>query len=446
MRTFLPRLLLAGALWTAPVATVFSQSYTFTTIAGSPGLTGTADGTNGAARFYYPSMNAVDSAGNIYVSDNSNETIRKVAPIGPNWVVTTLAGQAGTYGTNDGIGTQAQFYKPNGVALDNGGNLYVVDHYGHTIRRVAPLGTNWVVTTLAGLGEVHGYADGTNSNARFWSPTGIAVDGATNLYVTDTENYVIRKVAPVGTNWVVTTIAGTAYNYGLTNGVGAAAAFDNPTGIAVDSATNLYVADWGNNVIRKMTLQGGSWVVSTIVGDLEGNPGSADGTNHNAQFNGPNGIAVDQSGNLYVTDQYNDTIRKITPVGANWVVSTIGGLAGKSGTANGIGSNARFYDPWGIAVGSSGNVFVVDWPNQTIRAGVPAATAPPALAIAGSAGEVLLSWPLSASAFVLQTSPTLSSGGVWSPLTNGVSIFGNSFVLTNNPTGAAAFYRLCYAP
>ena len=140
-----------GGLWFALPASVTAQSYTFTTIAGLAGVSGAADGTNSAARFYQPSGLAVDGAGNLYVADLLNHTIRKIAPAGTNWVVSTLAGLAGTLGSADGTNDQARFNRPSAVAVDNAGNLFVTDNYNDTIRKLTPVGSNWVVSTVAGL-------------------------------------------------------------------------------------------------------------------------------------------------------------------------------------------------------------------------------------------------------------------------------------------------------
>jgi streptogramin lyase len=174
--------------------------YTFITLAGKA-VYGSADGTNGAAQFALPFGVAADSAGKIYLADAVNCTIREVTPVGTNWVVTTLAGLSGCSGTNDGTGSAARFYYPDGVAVDTNGNLYVADTANHTIREITPVGPNWVVTTLAGLAGNHGSADGTNRAARFYYPEAVAVDSAGNLYVADNVNNTIRKVTPVGTNW-----------------------------------------------------------------------------------------------------------------------------------------------------------------------------------------------------------------------------------------------------
>ena len=171
-----------------------------TTLAG--GVPGSADGTGAAAGFNNLSGVAVDGAGNVYVADSNNATIRKVTAAG---VVTTLAGTAGAHGSADGTGAAARFYAPRGVAIDSAGNLYVADTASNsTIRKVTAAG---VVTTLAGTAGVLGSADGTGAAARFNGPSGVAVDSADNIYVADSGNNTIRKITPTG---ITTTIAGTA--------------------------------------------------------------------------------------------------------------------------------------------------------------------------------------------------------------------------------------------
>ena len=406
----------------------YATPYTFTTLAGNTGY-GSADGTNSAARFASAEGVAVDTNGNMYVADTINNTIRKVTPVGTNSVVTTLAGLAGNPGSADGTNSAARFNNPASAAVDSAGNLFVADGGNNTIRKVTPVGTNWVVTTLAGLAGSPGSANGTNSAARFNSPWGVAVDTNGNVYVADTGNNTIRKVTPVGTNWVVRTlvgagqfngpwgvavdtngnvyvadtydctirkvtptgvvtiIAGQSGNSGSQNGTGTAAQFYDPVGVAVDSAGNLYVGDWGNSTIRKMTPVGASWVVTTIAG-LARDPGHTDGTNSAARFDKPFGVAVDTNGNVYVADTGNNTIREVTPVGTNWVVTTLAGLAvGGPGSADGMGSAAQFNSPLGMALDSAGNLYVADNLNSTIRKVTPAGVVTTLAGLAGVPGS-----------------------------------------------------------
>jgi sugar lactone lactonase YvrE len=419
---------------------VQGQSFTFTTLAGGTG--GTNDGINGAAQFYFPGGIAVDGKGNLFVGDTSNNTIRKVTPVGDDWVVTTIAGVPGfgaAGGTNDGPIPKGQLYRPDGVVADTNGNLFIVDHNNDTIRQLTLNGSDWYLSTIAGWGGARGYADGTNSDARFFGPTGIAIDRAGNLYVGDTATFTVRKVAHIGTNWVTTTIAGLGTNFGFADGTNGDARFSSPFGLAVDANANIFVADFGNHAIRRIRPVGTNWVTTTIAGN--GNIGHADGTNLQTSFNFPADVALDSDGNLFVSDQSNNTIRKLTPIGTNWVVTTIGGVALAQGTNNGAGTNAHFFRPWGLAMDEQGRLFIVDHSNQTIRQGVPASSAAPILRIARSGPNVLLSWPLAASSFVLESSGTPTSGA-WTSMTNGVVISGNYFWLTNNANSSQAFYRL----
>ncbi len=328
------------------------------TIAGSAIIAGSTDGTNSLARFNGLTSIAIDSSTNLYVADS--RTIRKVTPVGTNWVVTTLAGLAGASGSTDGTNSAARFNVLGGITVDTRTNLYVSDSWNQTIRKISPVGTNWVVTTIAGLVGSSGSANGTNSSARFSYPAGVTVDSATNVYVADTVNQTIRKLQLVGTNWVVTTPAGLAGVSGNSDGNGNAARFYFPGNIRLGGAGNLYVADSFNNTIRKINS---SFVVSTIAGFGVG-AGGTDGTTSGARFNGPNGIAIDGTGNLYVSDSFNFTIRNITPAG---VVSTLAGLALVSGSNDGTNSVARFYYPNGVTVDAAGNIYAADQGNYTIR-------------------------------------------------------------------------------
>src|SRR6266540_3313612 len=396
-----------------------------TTLAGLAGITGSADGTGRAARFYYPYGVATDSSGNVYVADSSNSTIRKITPAG---VVTTLAGEAGNTGYSaDGTGSAARFSYPSGVATDSSGNVYVADR--STIRKITPAA---VVTTLAGEAGNGGSADGTGSAAQFSAPHGLATDSSGNVNVADAFNSAIRKITPAG---VVTTLAGLAGSNGSADGTGSAARFYRPWGVATDSSGNVFVAEFENSTIRKITPTG---EVTTLAGQA-GSFGSADGTGSAARFHNPQGVATDSSGNVYVADSFNHTIRKITPAG---VVTTLAGLAGSYGSADGTGSAARFYDPLGVATDSSGNVYVADAGNNTIRKGF---LPPPQLTILLSGvppSGIVLTWPANAAGFTLQSATNLVSPAVWSTNSPAPVVIAGQNTVTNPITGAQQFYRL----
>ncbi len=319
-----------------------------TTLAGSAGLYGTTDGIGSSARFGYPYGLTVDASGNIYIADNTSYTIRKLDTTGR---VTTVAGSAGAKALLDGAGTAARFYSPRAMALDSAGNLYIADY--NAIRKMTPAG---VVTTLAGS-LTAGSADGAGTSATFSGICGIALDAAGNLYVTDGANATIRKVTTTG---IVTTLAGSAGLPGYLNGSGSTARFHQPWGITTLPSGNLAVADESNCVIRTLTTSG-------TVGTLAGTPrgfGSSDGTGSTARFSTPVGLAMDTAGNTYVADYANHTIRKVTPGG---VVTTVAGSAGLPGSTNGVGSLARFKNPNAVAVDSTGILYVADYGNHTIR-------------------------------------------------------------------------------
>lgn len=242
----------------------------------------------------------------------------------------------------------AQFDHPTGITCDESGNLYVCDTGNHTIRKISPDG---YTTTLAGSAESSGSQDGVGTGARFRSPRGITVDSTGNLYVTDSDNHTIRKITPDGT---VSTLAGLAYNSGSTDGVGSEARFRDPRGIAVDTTGNIYVADYRNHKIRKITPDR---TVTTLAGSMNGQIGYTDGTGIDARFDNPYGIVVDTTGNIYVTDSDNNTIRKITP---DATVTTLAGLAKMAGENDGTGSNARFGFLSSITVDHQGNLLVLD--------------------------------------------------------------------------------------
>jgi sugar lactone lactonase YvrE len=313
------------------------------TLAGLAGHIGATNGAGPAARFKYPQGIASDSAGNIYVADTGNSIIRRINVAAD---VSTIAGSPGVVGSSNGINSAASFNLPCGIAVDPSGNLYVADTYNNIIRQIALIGTNWVVSTVVGSPGVIGSSDGINAIARFSQPLAMTVGNDGNLYVADTGNNSIRKIVRFGTNWVTTTLT----NVSL------------PGGIAADTAGNLFVADSANDVIRKLTPAGGTWAVNIFAG-APGISGSTDGTT-TARFNFPRGIAMDANAILFVADSFNNTIRQITPAGA---VSTVAGTAGGTGSSDGSSTQARFDAPLGIAVDNVRNVYVADSKNNTIR-------------------------------------------------------------------------------
>ncbi|TGL09166.1 hypothetical protein EHQ43_01540 [Leptospira bouyouniensis] len=320
---------------------------------------GLVDATGTAAKFKQPNGIAFDSAGNMYVADTGNHCIRKITSAG---VVTVFAGSdTGVSGLTNATGTAARFNEPFGVAVDSAGNVYVGDSLNMVIRKITSAG---VVTTLAGGGGGMGAVDGTGGAAKFDQPLGLAIDTAGNIYVADGQNDAIRKVTSAG---VVTTIAGSTTSVsGFVDGTGTSARFTRPSGIAVDSAGNLYIGDTNNNAIRKITSAG---VVTTLAGSPSGISGYVNGVSTIARFTQPIGITLDSSGNLYVSDSTNSAIRKVTSDG---VVTSIAGATTRiSGFVDGIGFNTRFNQPYGIATDSNGHLFVGDYGNNAIRKIVP---------------------------------------------------------------------------
>ncbi|HEY1790406.1 MAG TPA: hypothetical protein VGJ73_19825, partial [Verrucomicrobiae bacterium] len=210
-------------------------------------------------------------------------------------------------------------------------------------------------TTFAGS-AAQGNVDGVTNVSQFNNPGGVTMDAAGNVYVADTGDNTIRRIAPNGT---VSTLAGSPGVSGSADGNETNALFNAPQGIAVDTSGNVYVADTGNGTIRKIT----SGVVTTFAG-FAGHAGSANGQGTNAAFYAPEGLAVDASGNVFVADTWNDTIREVSPSGA---VSTLAGWPGSFGSTNAIGTNALFYEPGGVAVDANDDVFVADTGNNAIR-------------------------------------------------------------------------------
>jgi sugar lactone lactonase YvrE len=316
------------------------------TIAGSPGQSGSSDGIGAAARFDDPAGVALDGAGNLYVADSGNFTIRKIV-LGTGQV-STIAGTPGTTGRADGIGPAAQFLHPDGLAAD-GTHLYIADYSAHTIRKLV-LSTG-EVSTLAGIGGVNGSTDGTGAAARFSVPRGLALDGAGNMYVVEQGNHLVRRI--VLSTAAVTTLAGSAGVSGSVDGTGTAARFYGPRAVIADGAGNLFISDGPTHVIRRLVLS--TLAVTTVAGAAV-MPGSVDAVGTMARFSSPHGLAVNTGGELLIVDSNNHSIRRMSMSAG--VVSTIAGDWLKLGRVDASGPAARFRNPQGVVSDGTGSVYV----------------------------------------------------------------------------------------
>jgi sugar lactone lactonase YvrE len=311
------------------------------TFAGS-GVAGSTDGTGRQASFNHLTALTIDAANNLYVPDDSTGQIRKITPAG---VVSTLPDNGTASG---GI----HYFSPSGLAIDKVGNFYINYVLDDVIRKVNPDATQGAV--FAGNYRQTGALDGLGTSATFNFANGLTVDASGNIYVADSGNNLIRKITPQGN---VTTFAGSGLT-GSTDGTGKAASFNFPTALTVDAAGNVYVADRGGNLVRKITPGG---IVTTIAGS--GHQGDSDGVGKTATFGDPSGIAIDSKGNLFVTDSDYGIIRKIDPSGK---VTTIAGNTGQ-GANDGPGPLASFNDPIGIVVDKNDIIYVNDFGNNLIR-------------------------------------------------------------------------------
>ncbi len=272
-------------------------------------------------------------------------------------MVSTIAGN-GTAGSKNGMGDTALFNQPFDVALDSADNIYVAGGANLSVRLISNTG---LVSNFSGLGRVSGWVDASNpNNVRYGLLTGIVRDAAGYLYDVDNGNNLIRRTDPLGG---AATLAGMPTSLGgYVNGPASSAVFNYPTGVAIDAKGNLYIGDGTNNAIRMITA--GTWNVSTFAGSSSGVSGHVDGPANLARFSNPVAMAFDAKGNMYVADAGNHLIRMITPDG---VVSTLAGTPGQRGYYDAVGSSAEFNAPQGIAVDAQGNIYVSDTGNNRIR-------------------------------------------------------------------------------
>jgi RHS repeat-associated protein len=328
------------------------------TIAGGPGVGGFADGNGAQARFQNVNGVAVGPDDAIYLADSGNQRIRTVRSqtVGgaTTWTVSTLAGN-GTAGFADGPGASAQFNNPQGVAVDAAGVVYVADTANNRVRRIASDGT---VSTLAG-DAMPGMQNGAGSQARFNAPQGVATDSQGNVYVADTGNAAVRMITPGGT---VSTLAGDGT---VGSNDSPSARFDGLVGVAVEGqSVYVYLSDTGNHRIRRLDVAG---TVITVTGAERG---FKDGSASQARFAEPSGIAIDGAGKIVVADGVNSLVRLVDPDlaanGSNQAVITLAGT-GVRGLSDGAGDVARFLTPRGLAVSNSSAIIVADTGNQVLR-------------------------------------------------------------------------------
>lgn len=370
MRQFIPVFALSAC---AIVQAQTSLQYTITTIAGNNTQAFAGDGSGAtSASLNLPFSIAIDSSGSLYIADQNNNRIRKVS--GGN--ISTVAGSGTNSYSGDGkAATAASLSAPSGIAVDGSGNLYIADSSNYVIRKVTSGGT---ISTIAGVQNQGPGLAGDNSpatSAILSHPAGVALDSSGNIYFADPGNNEIRMITTGGT---INTIAGFG-NAGFAGDGGLArnARLNNPIGVAVDRAGNVYISDSGNNRIRKVS----NGIITTIAGIASSGRAGDGGPASAAQLNNPRGIAVDAAGNLYIADSFSSRVRVIT---TNGIISTIAGNGtnGYSGDG-GSATAAQLFYPTGVAIGPNGTVYVVDNQNNVIRLLTPVAGALPSISANG---------------------------------------------------------------
>lgn len=333
-----------------------AQNYIITTIAGTgyPSFSGDG-GLATSAKLHYPSGIVTDTSGNLYIADYENNRIRKINTSG---IITTIAGNGiAGYSGDGGLATAAELQGPASIALDALGNLYIADYTNNCIRKV---NTSGIITTIAG-NSTPGYSGdgGIATAAQLHSPNNLVLDASGNLYIADANNNVIRKVNTSGT---ISTIAGNGSAGYNGDGNLATSAELNPFGVFVDASGNVYIADHFNNCIRKVNTSG---IISTIAGNATGGYSGDGGSCLLAKLTNPLGIVLDDAGNIYIADTGNNVIRKIS---TSDIITTIAGNGNANNSGDGgLATLASLYGPNGLCVDDSGNIYIADTFNNRIR-------------------------------------------------------------------------------
>jgi hypothetical protein len=424
---------LAGAVVFPASAAAQTQSIIGTVAGrsdGSPGFSGDG-GQATSAQLFEPYGMALDSAGNIYIADTRNQRIRKVTVA--TGVITTFAGNGTAgFGGDGGPATGAMLNLPTGVAVDGAGNVYISDQINNRIRKVT---TNGIITTVAGNGQNAFYKGegGPATAAQLCNPAMVAVDGSNNLYISDSGNMAIRKVSANGT---ITTVAGVGVSlcgqagaFSGDGGPATAAKLNDPYGITLDAAGNLYIGDLLNNRIRKVTASTGK--ISTVAGDGTTSYNGDGIQATQASLNNPYMAALDSAGNLYIPDYYHYRIRKVTV--STGVITTVAGngLSGLDGDG-GPATQSYVSDPIGTAVDASGNFYIVDQASNRIRKVfpyTPPSTAPPS--VTQNPSDVF-TVPGGAATFMASANGTPAPGVQWQVSTDGGASFSNLSGQTGN--------------